>query len=297
MQVQNLTEKFYNYSLHIRCYSLATIRRYKYVLDFYQKYGVEQEVHQITESSLRELFLFGRSERKWKTTTYLVFSHSLKVFFEWCLKEGLIPINPMTGIEIPKIDSALPQKLTKQDAFILLETIQNFPHYNQFLKTRNYAIFSMFLFAGLRRQELLNLKLSDVDVTNLSLLVRKGKGNKDRYIPMSFKLLQSLRKYLEHRNRMCKMSTYFFLSSNRDAGLEVQGLKKIAEQIRNASGIWFTIHKLRHTFATLMLEGGCDIYSLSKMMGHSDIKTTTIYLYASAEHLRSQMTKHPMNDL
>ena len=71
----------------------------------------------------------------------------------------------------------------------------------------------------------------------------------------------------------------------------------LVEKMRASSGITFTVHKLRHTFATLMLEGGCDIYSLSKMMGHSDIKTTTIYLAASAEHLRTQMTKHPLNDL
>ncbi len=77
----------------------------------------------------------------------------------------------------------------------------------------------------------------------------------------------------------------------------VNGLKKLVWQVRESSGIYFSVHKLRHTFATLMLEGGCDIYSLSKMMGHSDIKTTTIYLSASAEHLRSQMTKHPLNEL
>ncbi|PIR01190.1 MAG: hypothetical protein COV66_01890 [Nitrospinae bacterium CG11_big_fil_rev_8_21_14_0_20_45_15] len=61
------------------------------------------------------------------------------------------------------------------------------------------------------------------------------------------------------------------------------------------SGIYFYTHQLRHTFATLMLEGGCDIFSLSKMMGHSDIKTTTIYLAASAKHLQEQMEKHPLN--
>ena len=64
--------------------------------------------------------------------------------------------------------------------------------------------------------------------------------------------------------------------------------------IKSTSGVKFTIHGLRHTFATLMIEGGCDIYSLSKMMGHSDIKTTTIYLSASVEHLRDQMKKHPL---
>jgi len=66
--------------------------------------------------------------------------------------------------------------------------------------------------------------------------------------------------------------------------------------LREASGLRFTIHQLRHTFATLMMEGGCDIYSLSRMMGHSDIKTTTIYLSASADHLRAQIGKHPLND-
>jgi site-specific recombinase XerD len=65
-------------------------------------------------------------------------------------------------------------------------------------------------------------------------------------------------------------------------------------KLKDASGVSFHIHMLRHTFATLMLEGGCDIYSLSRMMGHSDIKTTTIYLSATAEHLRAQMGKHPM---
>lgn len=67
--------------------------------------------------------------------------------------------------------------------------------------------------------------------------------------------------------------------------------------IRKASGIYFGVHKLRHTFATLMLQGGVDIYSLSKMLGHSSITTTTIYLYASVDHLRGQMLKHPLNDL
>jgi len=296
MEVKNLAERFYNHSLHIRCYSEATIRRYKYVLDFYIKYGPEQEVGQIRQSHIRELLLFGRSQRHWKTTTYLVFYNSLKVFFDWCIKNELVFTNPISEIEIPKLDSALPKKLTKQDAFILLETIQNYPHYNAFLRQRNYAIFCTFLFAGLRRQELLNLKISDVDVPNLSILVRRGKGNKDRYIPISNKLAQSLYKYLEFRNKLHRTSPSFFVSSIRDAGLELEGLKKIAEQVKLSSGIWFTIHKLRHTFATLMLEGGCDIYSLSKMMGHSDIKTTTIYLNASAEHLRVQMTKHPMNN-
>jgi site-specific recombinase XerD len=130
----------------------------------------------------------------------------------------------------------------------------------------------------------------------MSIFIRQGKGNKDRVLPVSFRLAEILKKYLVERQRLKKTCPEFFSSLNRNIGFTESGIKRLVESITEASGIKFTIHKLRHTFATLMLEGGCDIYSLSRMMGHSDIKTTTIYLAASAEHLRSQITKHPLND-
>jgi len=175
--------------------------------------------------------------------------------------------------------------------------VHNYPYGYTFLRCRNHAIFSTFIFAGLRKQELLTLKFTDIDIENLTIFVRQGKGKKDRIIPMTYTLAQSLKRYLEYRKKLNKTCPEFFTSLNRNQGFTDTGLKRLVEQIRKASGVTFTVHKLRHTFATLMLEGGCDIYSLSKMMGHSDIKTTTIYLYASAEHLRSQMTKHPLNEL
>ena len=135
------------------------------------------------------------------------------------------------------------------------------------------------------------------DIENLTVFVRQGKGNKDRVVPMSYTLAQTLKRYKDERKRLNKTNPEFFSSLRGNIGFTDNGLKKLVDQVRKSSGIFFTVHKLRHTFATLMLEGGCDIYSLSKMMGHSAITTTTIYLSASAEHLRSQMTKHPLNDL
>ena len=88
-----------------------------------------------------------------------------------------------------------------------------------------------------------------------------------------------------------------FASANLDMGLSESGLLRLIKRIKTITGIKYSCHTLRHTFATLMLEGGTDIYSLSRMLGHTNIKTTTIYLYASVEHLRSQMSKHPLNDM
>lgn len=204
--------------------------------------------------------------------------------------------NPVADIEMPKVEKRLPPKLTKQETLRLLEIVYNYPYDYKFLRYRNHAIFSTFVFAGLRKKELLNLQYADVDIENLTIFVRQGKGSKDRIIPMSYTLAQTLKRYLEERKRLNKTCPEFFASLNRNIGLTNTGLKRLVYKMKETSRIDFTIHKLRHTFATLMLEGGCDIYSLSRMMGHSDIKTTTIYLAASTEHLRGQMMKHPLND-
>ena len=134
-----------------------------------------------------------------------------------------------------------------------------------------------------------------MDLENGSIFIHCGKGSKDRIVPMLAPLAGTLRPYADQRTRLHKTTSKFFTSLNRDMGLTEMGMRRLMKTANRISGMSFTPHQLRHTFATLMLEGGCDIFSLSKMMGHSDIKTTTIYLAASPEHLRAQMAKHPLN--
>lgn len=297
MDIEILLHQFCDYSLSIRGYSKDTVRRYRYVVLSYRKFSRLNDIKDITDESVRNLFYKGRTERNWSVNTFIVYHKTLLVFFRWCVKQGYMAKNPILDIEVPKLEKRIPAKLTKQVTLKLLEIVYNYPYEYNFLRYRNHAIFSTFIFAGLRKQELLNLKFADIDLDNLTLFVRQGKGNKDRIVPISYTLAQSLKRYTEERKRLHKTNPEFFSSLRGNIGFTVNGLKKLVDQIRKVSGTKFTVHKLRHTFATLMLEGGCDIFSLSKMMGHSDIKTTTIYLAASAEHLRSQMTKHPLNDL
>lgn len=295
MDILILAGEFYEYSRYIRGYSPATIRRYKHVIGYYIRFSGITTINEVTAENVRYLFFYGRSQKQWKTTTYLVFYHSLKVFFRWCIAKNVLTINPVADIDVPKLESRLPNRLTKQDALRLLDIVYNYPYEYKFLRFRNHALFATAIFAGLRKQELLNLRLTDVDLDNLSIFVCQGKGAKDRIIPISYTLAQSLKRYLVERKRLNKTCPQFFTSLNRNVGFTSKGLNNLTRLIRESSGIQFSTHKLRHTFATLMIEGGCDIYSLSRMMGHSDLKTTTIYLSASAEHLRTQITKHPLN--
>ena len=297
MDIQLAALKFYDHSSFIRGYAKATIRRYKFVINYYCNYCHITEFEQINEENLRKLFFYGRTERKWSTNTYINFIKSLVVFFRWCVKEGYMTENFAEKIEIPKLEKRLPPKLTKQQTMRLLEVVYNYPYQYKFLRYRNHSIFAMFIMAGLRKSELLNLKFADVDLENLTIFVRQGKGGKDRMIPICFALAETLKRYVQERKRLHKTCPEFFASLNRNMGFTQIGLRRLVDLAKRSSKINFGIHKLRHSFAVLMLEGGCDIYSLSKMRGHSDIKTTTIYLSATAEHLRAQITKHPLNNL
>lgn len=297
MNIELLLEDFCHYGTYIRGVSKKTIKRYRENVSYYARTSEITYISEVNLKNVQSFFMQGRVSKNWKTTTYRTYYMTLLVFFRWCVKNGHLKKNYAEDLEIPKMERSLPTMFKKQDALRLLEVAYNYPYTHKFLKYRNHALFSMFLFAGLRKSELLNLKLADVDLENLTIFVRLGKGNKDRIIPMSYTLAQSLNRYLIQRKKQQKTCPEFFTSSNRNQGFTASGLKILVNQLKKASGLSFTIHKLRHTFATLMIEGGCDIFSLSKMMGHSDIRTTTIYLSTTAEHLRNQVTKHPLNSL
>jgi site-specific recombinase XerD len=297
MQIQEVCRQFYDYSRFIRGYSDETIKRYKNGIEFFSRVEKIETVNQISDQNVKDFFLYGRTNRDWQSSTFITYHKTLVVFLRWCVEKKYISENYAEDIETPKLNKKLPSRLTKQQANRILEITYNYPYKYTFLRYRNHAMFSVFFYTGLRKKELLKLRYADVDLDNLSIFVYQGKGSKDRIIPISSKLAEILSKYVSERKRLDRTCPEFFTSLNRNNGVSNSSLKRLISKIKDVSGIYFTAHKLRHTFATLMLEGGCDIYSLSRMMGHRDIKTTTIYLATSAEHLRKQMGKHPLNEL
>lgn len=288
-------QKFYDYALYEEGYSKQTVHRYKQTLSFYCKVAHITEIEEVSLENVRNLFYFGRTNRNWSDNTFLCYYKSLRVFFRWCINNGYLESNPTDHIKQPKLGTNLPKALRRQQAEQILEVVDNYPFNNSFLRYRNYAIFATFIFSGIRKEELLNLKCTDVDIENQTLFVRQGKGKKDRMVPMNYRLAEALERYHIARKKAFKTCPEFFTSYTYNMGFTYSGLKRLVVKMRKATGIYFGNHILRHTFATLMLEGGCDLYSLSEMLGHSDIKTTTIYLGLSVEHLRKQVLKHPLN--
>jgi site-specific recombinase XerD len=295
MSIYILIKKICDNAKYIWSYSSCTTKRYKDILYFFARQMNITSIEEVDEKKVKEFILYGRTERAWEIQTHISYYNTLKVFLRWCVKEGYLEKDPLVNVVCPKPDKKLPQRLSAKQANLLLDTVNNYPYKWNFLRVRNYAILATLIYTGLRKEELLNLKYSDVDVDQLTIFVRLGKGRKDRIIPMTYNLAEALGNYLIERRRLNRTCQEFFVSRVNNIGFDYCSLRRLITQMRKATNLKFTAHSLRHTFATLMVEGGCDIYSLSKMMGHSDIKTTTLYLSATTGHLRSQITKHPLS--
>jgi len=294
-ELLKLHRRFCDYSLVFKGNTRRTIQWFEETIGYVGKQTGATRVEEITRRKVEEWIFRGKTERNWSAKTIRSRLQSLSSFVDWCVDEGYLKENPVKKISKPKLPKRLPKHLTQEQALSLIEWAQNFPYKYRFERTRTIAIIATFIFTGVRLNELRNLKMYDVDLRNRSLSVNGGKGDKDRIIPLNLRLIEVLEDYLKDRERLNKSCLYFFTSMRSDTKMGDLVIKRIVEKLRVKSGIYFYPHMLRHTFATLMLEGGCDLFSLSKMMGHSDIKTTTIYLSATVSHLQGQIMKHPLN--
>lgn len=281
---------------YARNYRPATIKWFKEAINQFLRFhdGQITEPHQITTDKIRKWFYTKRSNGEWTADTMLGRYKALKAFFKWCVENGHLKGNPVLPIEKPRLDQKLPKSISKQDAQIILDYSFNIPAKYRFTRYRNRAMLATLLYTGLRMREMMNLKMGEVDMENEVILVKSGKGGKDRIVPMSKKLHEYLAPYIKDRGRLGKQNIYFFNTLKGDGPVTSSGFRRTVNSIKKASGVNFSPHKLRHTFATLMLEGGCDLFSLQKMLGHSDIKTTTIYLSTSVGMLQEQIMKHPL---
>lgn len=248
-----------------------------------------------TRDAIENWLIDSHIKRKWKASTFRSRHRNLNVFFRWLLKRWKIGENPMSSIELPKLSQSLPKGLSRENAELVIQWVKRLRYAYKYEEKRNVAIFALMIFTGLRKQEVIHLHLEDVDLQKMSIAVLCGKWKKDRIVPISTRLASYLMDYLRERKRLAKTSEFFFTSAQFDRGIGISCIDNLIARIKEKTGIYFSAHSLRHSFATLMLEGGCDIYTLSKMMGHSKITTTTIYLACSARIMMSSIEKHPMN--
>lgn len=288
-------EKFLQYCEFFRNYSPYTLNGYRSNLGCFLKHSKLRYPSQLNKEIFEQWLMNGRLKRKWSAATFLHKHKYWNVFLAWMVKEEIIEENFVVDIEKPRLEHRIPRTLTKEQARLVLDAAFHRPYAYRFEKYRNRAIVAVMLLAGLRRKKVMQLKLNDVSFETKTLFIQQGKGNKDRMIPMNAKLIQILNEYMRDRRRLKKQNMYFFVSVQNDNQIQEKCIARLFIKLRASTKLDFSPHTLRHAFARLMLEGGCDIYTLSRLMGHSKITTTAIYLSCSNQQMTQAVEMHSLN--
>jgi len=221
----------------------------------------------------------------------------LRSFYRHLRREQVIDHDPTAELRPPRSPSRLPKVLSRDEVGRLLAQ----PQGRSPAALRDRALLETMYACGLRASEAITLELSELDL-EAGMLRARGKGSKERIVPVGSKAVQTLGVYLEHgRPRLVGLGEESHVFVNlRGSGLTRQGLYKIVQGHARTAGLdqRMSPHTLRHTFATHLLAGGCDLRSLQEMLGHADIGTTQIYTHLSSERLRDvYFDSHPRAQL
>ena len=258
--------------LTIRNYSPDTLRHYTYHVGKFFVF-INYSEARLTEDQVRA-YLFDIRTHSSRSLSYLNTSYSaLKFLFTYILKLDW----SLKAIPRPKPEHTLPQFLSMDDMVLIIQLTKNLKH---------KAMLSTAYSAGLRVSELINLKVSDIHSSNMQILVRQGKGRKDRYTLLSENNLTLLRAYFKAYK---PTSEYLFENETTSVPLTTRTAQAIFKDALRRAHIYrnLSFHCLRHSFATHMILNGVDIFFIQKLLGHASIESTSIYLHVLNKELTS----------
>jgi len=223
----------------------------------------------------------------------------LKAFFKWLTRENYIPVNPASELELPRQSRRIPRHILSVDQ---IKNIFGHVDVTTPYGVRNRAMLETLYSTGIRRMELVNLHLYDIDVYRHTLLVREGKGRKDRLIPLGERALHWVEKYRREARGLFVLPPddgTLFLTDYGEPWIKNR-LSTMVKKYLGHAGIETpgACHLFRHAMATHMLENGADIRFIQAMLGHSDLSTTQIYTQVAIGKLQAiHASTHPTADL
>lgn len=245
-----------------------------------------QQLKTLDKTSIRnylaQLVRFGKKKR-----TIARKLSSLKAFFDYLVKSGQIRVNPAETIPFPKLEKTIPQFLSIDDVFRLLDSIETITWFDK----RNLAMFETFYSTGMRVSEMEGLNIEDIDFKSQMIKVL-GKGSKERMVPVGKRALNAIKDY---RASLKENFIPIFLNKNFTR-LSSRSIRRILDKIVRGCQLNVPVspHTLRHSFATHMLDCGADLRGIQEILGHASLSTTQIYTHVSMDKLMQVYDKaHP----
>lgn len=270
-------------------YSIHTVLNYKLDLKDFNKFLAGTDLEKVDYLALRKYLAVLREKNLSSRSVGRRFS-ALRSFFRFLSREGYIKTNPILMLSSPKLDKHLPSFMTEEEVKRLIESAFA-KNQDDLSGLRDRAILEAFYSSGLRISELVGLNLDDVDFISGVLKIR-GKGKKERIVPVGEAALTAIKKYLDRRN---KQTDAIFLNKN-SRRITTRGVMDIVVKYLHLAGIkpGVSAHTFRHSFATHLLNRGADLRTVQELLGHANLSTTQIYTHLTTERLKSVYDKaHP----
>lgn len=238
-------------------------------------------------------YLAGLAEEGRSVATLRRHTASIRQLFGFLVAEERLADDPTVDLRPPRERRAAPEALTRDEVSALLASVQGTAP----LALRDRAMLELLYASGLRVSELVSLELRNIDLEERLLLVR-GKGDKERLVPFGMAALSAVRAWLlDGRPALQRdRSAPWLILNKHGAKLSRQSAHVVVQAAGERAGLAHEVgpHALRHTFATHLLAGGCDLRVLQEMLGHASVATTQIYTHVSADHLRdAYLGAHP----
>jgi len=289
--MRNYIDSFLIYMKTEKTASPLTIYGYKKevkkFIDYIINYTDILDINLISTSTVRQYFYFAKENRGLCQSSLSKIISTIKSFFNYLEEEEIIIKNPTRKIRVPKKIYRIPSVISKYEVDLIIRSVNFAPLRCRKNNVRDKLILSLLYYTGIRKSELLNLNWTDINLSKNTLIVRNGKGGKDRLIPLHKKVTELLDRYLDERlplktdaliigeqgRRLCSKSFVYLLKIY----LGLSGLKKKG----------YSAHTFRHSFATHLIEAGVDIFKVQKLLGHESLDTTKIYINFNS----SQMAK------
>jgi integrase/recombinase XerC len=290
-----LKDKYIDYLQFEKRYSTHTVLAYNTDLEDFSgflnaQYALSDLL--LADHTLIRSWLISLIDRKISTRSVNRKISTLKSFYRFCLKQGLLKINPMLKVVAPRTSKQLPVFLTNDNLENLLNKV---PFENSYEGNRDKMIITLFYATGIRRAELINSKTSDLDLSAGTLKVL-GKRSKERIVPFGPYVIEQLDDYLNNRAKFLSELKPDSQNSDKPLFLTSKGSPLYPRLVNNTVHKYLSLiafnsklspHVLRHTFATHMLDDGADLNAIKEILGHSSLAATQVYTHNTIEKLKS----------
>ncbi len=289
-------DRFIEYLKYQRNYSNFTCNNYNKDLNEYNSFILSNKINykNMDYNEAKEYVIYLNKKNDAKSTISRKLS-SLRTFYKYLVLNNKVESNPFLLVSSPKKEKRIPKFINYNN----MEEILNVPNIKTKEGQRERVILEVLYASGVRVSELVNIKLKDIDFSNKNILIL-GKGSKERLVSFGDYALEYINLYLKEGRKLLLdgVKSDYLIVGKKSEKLTTRRVEQIIDDIIKRTSIKLNItpHMFRHTFATHLLDNGCDLLVVQELLGHASLSSTEIYTHVSNEHLREVYLKcHPRN--